>query len=172
MNTEVGGGPRGGGQVGGGDVWGHEEQGAVWTVSVRRIHSECWPDTGERLEPIVVYRCGETDKQKDLYKRHTPETILLRCWPGSSSGRGSNSPRTADRVEIYVQQTWTESMFGEDGDNWDIRGKSCKCIRVGRSLNKEKNIIPGWSDMWSSSSPISKMKNLWGVAWTLAWVFS
>ena len=36
-------------------------------------------DTGERLEPIVVYRCDETDKQKDLYKRHTPETIVLGC---------------------------------------------------------------------------------------------
>ena len=86
----------------------------MWTGSVRRVQSKCWPDTGERFDPIVVYRCGGTDKQNDFYKRHTPETIV-RIWPGSSSGRGSKSPRTADRVERFVQQTWTESMFGEDG---------------------------------------------------------
>ena len=46
------------------------------TGIVRRIQSECWPDTGECLEPIVVYRCDETDKQNDLYRRHTPETQM------------------------------------------------------------------------------------------------
>ena len=40
----------------------------MWTGSVRRVQSKCWSDTGERLEPIVVYRCCGTDKQKDLYK--------------------------------------------------------------------------------------------------------
>ena len=25
-----------------------------------------WPETGERLGPIVAYRCGGTDKQKDI----------------------------------------------------------------------------------------------------------
>ncbi len=54
----------------------------------------------ERFDHIVVYRCGGTDKHKDLYRRDTPETII-RIWPGSSSGWGSNSPRTADRVEKY-----------------------------------------------------------------------
>ena len=47
---------------------GHEDQGAVWTGSVRRVQSKCWSDTGERLEPIVVYRCCGIDQQKDLYK--------------------------------------------------------------------------------------------------------
>ena len=59
---------------------------------------------------------GSADKQKDLYKRHTPETII-RIWPGSSSGWGSYSPRTADSVDRYFQQTWTEGTFGEDGGN-------------------------------------------------------
>ena len=40
----------------------------MWTGSVRRVQSKLWSDTGERLEPIVVYRCCGTDKQKDLYK--------------------------------------------------------------------------------------------------------
>ena len=63
---------------GGSDWWrGHEDQGAVWTGSVRRVQSKCWSDTGERLEPIVVYRCCGTDKQKDLYKNRTPKTIAL-----------------------------------------------------------------------------------------------
>ena len=88
----------------------------MWTGSVNRVQSKCWPDTGERLDPIVVYRCGGTDKQTDLYKTHTPETIV-RIWPGSNSGLGSKPPRTADRVEIYFQQTWTEGTFGEDGGN-------------------------------------------------------
>ena len=70
--------------------------------------------TQGRVLSVVVYGCGATDKQKDLYKRHTPETIV-RIMPGSSSGRVIKSPRTADRVERYVQQTWTESKFGEDG---------------------------------------------------------
>ena len=48
---------------------GHEDQVAVWTGSVRRVQSKCWSDTGERIEPIVVYRCCGTDKQKHLYKR-------------------------------------------------------------------------------------------------------
>ena len=83
---------------------------------VRRVQSKCRPDTGERIDPIVVGLCGGTDKQKDLYKRHSPETIV-RIWPGSSSGWGSKSPRIVDRVERYFQHTWTEGTFGEDGGN-------------------------------------------------------
>ena len=98
------------------DWWrGHEERGAVWTGGVRRVQSKCWRDTGERLDPIVVYRCGGTDKQKDLYKCHTPKTIV-RSWSGSGSRWGSKSPRTV-RVEIYFQKTWIESTLGEDGGN-------------------------------------------------------
>ena len=106
-----------GGPTGRSDWWrGHEERGAVWTGGVRRVQSKCWRDTGERLDPIVVYRCGGTDKQKDLYKSHTPKTIV-RSWSGSGSRWGSKSPRTVDRVEIYFQQTWIESTLGEDGGN-------------------------------------------------------
>ena len=47
----------------------------MWTGSVRRVQSKCWSDTGERLEPIVVYRCCGTDKQKDLYKSRTPKLL-------------------------------------------------------------------------------------------------
>ena len=81
---------------GGSDWWrGHEVQGAVWTGSVRRVQSKCWPDTGERLEPIVVYRCCGTDKQKDLHKSRTPKTIVRR-WPGTGRGWGSKSPITVN----------------------------------------------------------------------------
>ena len=41
--------------------------------------------TEEHTEPIVVYRPGGTDKQKECYKRHTPEVIVRR----RASGRGS-----------------------------------------------------------------------------------
>ena len=97
---------------GGSDWWrGHEDQGAVWTWSVRRVQCKCWSDIGERLEPIVVYRCCGTDKQKDLYKGRTPKTIVRR-WPGSGRGWGSKSPITVDLVERYFQQTWIESTLG------------------------------------------------------------
>ena len=56
------------------------------------------------------------------------------AWPGSSSGRESKSPRTADRVERYVQQTWTESMFGEDGGN------------VGGTQEERAVNTPGWEE--------------------------
>ena len=84
-------------QVQGGSDWwrGHEDQGAVWTGSVRRVQNKCWSETGECLQPIVVYRCCGTDKQKDLYKSLTPKTIVRR-WPGSGRGWGSKSPITVD----------------------------------------------------------------------------
>ena len=88
----------------------------MWTGGVRRVQSKCWRDTGERLDPIVVHRCGGTDKQKDLYKSDTPKTSI-RSWSGSGSRWGSKSPRTVDRVEIYFQQTWIKSTLGEDGGN-------------------------------------------------------
>ena len=47
----------------------------MWTAGVRRVQSKCWPDTWERLDPIVFYRCGGTDKQKDLIS-HIPNKIL------------------------------------------------------------------------------------------------
>ena len=85
------------------DWWrGHEEQGAVSTGGVRRVQSKRWPDTWERLDPIVVYRCSGTDKQKDLYKSHTPKTIVRR-WTGSGGRWGSKSPRTVELVERYFQ---------------------------------------------------------------------
>ena len=43
----------------------HKEQGVVWTGSVGRGQNKCWPETGERLESIVVCHNGGTDKQKD-----------------------------------------------------------------------------------------------------------
>ena len=58
------------------------------------------------------------------------------AWPGSSSGRGSKSPKTADRVERYVQQTWTESMFGQDGCNVGGTGKQEKAVNT-----------PGWEEV-------------------------
>ena len=68
-----------GGPRGRSDWWrGHEEQGAVSTGGVMRVQSKCWPDTWERLDPIVVYRCGGTDKQKDLYKSHTPKNYCTQ----------------------------------------------------------------------------------------------
>ena len=88
----------------------------MWTWSVRRVQSKCWRDPGEQLVSIVVYRYGGTDKEKDLFKSHTPKTIVRR-WSGSGSRWGSKSPRTVDRLERYVQQTWIECTLGEDGGN-------------------------------------------------------
>ena len=111
-NIDVDGGPRGRSD------WcrGNEEQGAVWTGGVRRVQSKCWPDTWERLDPIVFYRCGGTDKQKDLNKSYSKINIVRR-WSGSGGRWGTKSPRTVDKVERYFQQTWIESTLGEDGGN-------------------------------------------------------
>ena len=77
--TEVDGGPKGGGNDGGGgDVLGHEGAGCCVDGSVRRVQSKCCRDTGRRIEPLVVHRCGGTDEQNDLYKKRTPETVVRR----------------------------------------------------------------------------------------------
>ena len=42
----------------------------MWTVIVGRVQSKCWPETVERLEPIVVYRrmiCTKDILRKPLY---------------------------------------------------------------------------------------------------------
>ena len=70
-NTDVDGGPRRRSDCG----RGNEEQGAVWSGGVRRVQSKCWPDTWERLDPIVFYRCGGTDKQKDLNKSYSKKIL-------------------------------------------------------------------------------------------------
>ena len=77
-NTDVDGAPRGRSDL----CRGNEELGAVWTGGVRRVQSKCWPDTWERLDPIVFYRCGGTDKQKDLNKSYSNQKIVRR-WSGS-----------------------------------------------------------------------------------------
>ena len=82
--------------------YGDTNQGAAWTGGVGRVQSKCRPGTGECLEPVIIDRYDRTDKQTDWYKRHTPETIVRR-WPGSSSGWGSRSQRTADRM-VYVNR--------------------------------------------------------------------
>ena len=69
---------------------------------------------GSALSPLLFIAV-----MKLLSKKICTKDILRKLWPDSSSRRGSKSPRTADRVERYVQQTWTESMFGEDGGNAD-----------------------------------------------------
>ena len=53
---------------------------------VRRVQSKCWPDTWERLDPIVFYRCGGTDKQKDLNKSYSTQKNIVRRW-SDSGGR-------------------------------------------------------------------------------------
>ena len=72
---------------------------------------------GSALIPLLfialVKLIGRRICTKDILRK----LLYSDVWPGRSSGRGSKSPRTANRVEGYVQQTWTESMFGEDGGN-------------------------------------------------------
>ena len=92
------------------DIRRHKEQDVVWTGNVSGLGREC-------PEPIVICRSCGTDKQKDWYVRHSGKTLLGQLVSGNRWG--SRSPRTADRVERYVQQTWTESKFGEDGGNVD-----------------------------------------------------
>ena len=70
-------------------TWRTRKAGCCVDGSVRRVQSNCWPDTVERFDPIVVYRRGGTDKQKDLYKRYSTGTVVRR-WPGSNSGWGAN----------------------------------------------------------------------------------
>ena len=107
---------------------------------------------GSAWSPLLFIAMVKLISRKICTKDILRKLLYSDAWPGSSSDRGSKSPRTADRVERYVQQTWTESMFGEDG--WDIGGKSCKYL--------------GGAICGVGSSPISKRKNLSGVAWTLA----
>ena len=72
---------------------------------------------GSALIPLLFIAVVKLISRKICTKDILRKLLYSDAWPGSSSDRGSKSPRTADRVERYVQQTWTESMFGEDGGN-------------------------------------------------------
>ena len=69
------------------------------------------------LSPFLFIAVVKLISRKICTKDNIRKLLYSDVWPGSSSARESKSPRTADRVERYVQQTWTESMFGEDGGN-------------------------------------------------------
>ena len=69
---------------------------------------------GSALSPLLFIAVVKLISRKMCTKDILRKLLYSDGWPGSSGGRGSNSPRTADRVERYVQQTWTESMFGKD----------------------------------------------------------
>ena len=71
----------------------------VCTGGVRRVHSKCWPETAERSEPIVVYRCGGNLSTKDILRKLMSADDL-----GSGSGWGRKSNKTADRVEGHVSR--------------------------------------------------------------------
>ncbi len=61
-------------------------------------------------------------------------------------------------------------MFGEDGGNVGGTWKTRAVYNPG--LNRDSFVYLGGAICGVGSSPISKRKNLWGVAWTMAWVFS
>ena len=72
---------------------------------------------GSALSPLLFIAVVKLISRKMSTKDILRKLLYSDARPGSSSGRGSNSPITADIMEKYVQQTWTESMFGEDGGN-------------------------------------------------------
>ena len=72
---------------------------------------------GSAFSPLLFIAVVKLINRKISTKDILRKLLYSYAWPGCSSGRGSNSPITADRVESYVQQTWTESMFGVDGGN-------------------------------------------------------
>ena len=74
---------------------------------------------GSALSPLLFIAVMKLISKKICTKDILRKLLYSYAWPGSSRRRGSKSPRTADRGERYVQQTWTESMFGEDGGNAD-----------------------------------------------------
>ena len=69
---------------------------------------------GSALVPLLFIAVVKLIPRKICTKDILRKLFYSDAWPGSNSGRGRKSPKTADRVERYVQQTWTESMFGED----------------------------------------------------------
>ena len=72
---------------------------------------------GSALSLFLLIAVVKLISRKICTKDILRKILYSDAGPGSNSGRGSNFPRTADRVERYVQQTWTESMFGEEGGN-------------------------------------------------------
>ena len=89
---------------------------------------------GSGLSPFLFIAVVKLISRKICTKDTLRKLLYSDAWPGSSSGRESKSPRTADRVERYVQQTWTESMFGEDGGN------------VGGTQEERAVNTPGWEE--------------------------
>ena len=93
-----------------------------------------------------------------MYKRPTPETF--------ERGWGRKSPRTADRMERYVQQTWTGSKFGV---MW-VGHRRNKLD--GKKLEQRDNFVDlGGAICGVGNSLVSTRKNPWDLASTLAWVF-
>ena len=90
---------------------------------------------------------------------------------GNSSGWGSRSPRTADRMERYFQQSWTESRIGEDRDNVGgirPRWKQQEMNLEGKKL--KQTVLSTWDGAiyGVGNSPTRKTPL---DAWTLASVF-
>ena len=90
---------------------GPEKHGTVWSVSVRRVQSKCWHDTGSALSPLL-YIAGR-------FIQKTFSEIYCTQMISSSSGWGIISQKTADIMERCVQQSWAESKIGEDRTNVD-----------------------------------------------------
>ena len=56
------------------DWWrGHEEQGAVWTGSVRRVQTECWPDSA--LVPLLFIAVAELIRRK-ICTKDVPRKLM------------------------------------------------------------------------------------------------
>ena len=121
---------------------------------------------GSAWSPLLFIAMVKLISRKICTKVILRKLLYSDAWPGSSSERGSNSPRTADRVEKYVQQTWTESMFGEDG--WDIGGKSCKYTRMGRRLSKE-TVLSTWVERYVELAVRQSQKGKTFRVWLGRW---
>ena len=129
---------------------------------------------------VILHQNGYLDERyirninNDLYKK-TYSEIYCTQMIGSSSGWGSRHQRTADRMDRCVQQSWTESKFGEDRGKWvlsNLDGKTKQINMDGEKLKQRDSCLPGWSDMWGwQFASLNKEKRLWYVAWTLASVF-
>ena len=98
----------------------------------------------QRPGPIVVYSCGGTDTQEDLYKRHTPETSERR-WPGSSSGWEANLQEQLiewkdifSRYGLRVRLETTEVMWVGH------RRKKLQVHLNGMKLKGQKKLTVSW----------------------------
>ena len=139
----------------------------MWTGSVRRDQSKCWSDTGERFDPIVVYRIDGTESRTICTKDVLRKQLYAYGLAVVADGEANVQERLIEWKDIFSRHGLRVSLENIEVMLVGPRQKEQYIIRDGKKLKqKDSFVYLGRAICGVGSSPISKRKNLWDVAWT------